>query len=56
MQSEETDIRVRPTLRCVSVDDETWVKAKEVAVEEDRPVSSYIRSLIKSDYSKRKRR
>ncbi len=55
MQSEEIDSRVRPTLRCISMDDETWSKAKQVACENDRPVSSYIRSLIKSDYSRRKR-
>lgn len=37
--------------RSISIDDDTWIKAKEIAEYHDLPVSSLIRKQIKENWN-----
>lgn len=47
--------KIRPDIRCVSMSDEIWEKAKQLAEKEDRSVSSFLRSTIQELHIKKGR-
>ena len=46
--------RIRPDIRCLSIPNPTWSQAKELAKQENRSVSSYLRQQIKVKYEEKK--
>ena len=52
MDKETQDRKVRPTLRCVSINELIWQQLKTLAGKASETKSSYIRQLIKKQYKK----
>ena len=54
--TDELSARIRPELRCIAIQKEIWQQVKELAADNSRSVSSYIREVIKKEYKKLKNR
>jgi len=48
--NEKTSKRIRPEIRSLCIDDNTWKQAQELALREERSISSLIRLVIKKMY------
>ena len=53
---QEDNFRIRPELRCIAIQEAIWQQVKELAADNSRSVSSYIREVIKKEYKKLKNR
>lgn len=51
MIEERISKKVRPGIRSLCIDENTWKQARELALKEERSISSLMRSVIKKMYS-----
>lgn len=50
MVNENISKKIRPEIRSLCIDEYTWKQAQELALREERSISSLIRSVIKKMY------
>ena len=56
MNNLESNIRVRPFLRCLNIPDKEWELLKKMSINYEGSLSALVRKLIKNEWQKYERR